>query len=50
VKQKIQLKPELVTKTDESGRIPLHWAVSKGEHLEKSSSTWFGEFKLLSAV
>ena len=35
MKQKIQLKPEFVTKTDESGRIPLHWAVSKGEQLER---------------
>ena len=35
MKQKIQLKPEFVTKTDESGRIPLHWAVSKGEQPER---------------
>jgi len=27
---KIKLKPDLITSTDSSGRVPLHWAASKG--------------------
>ncbi len=27
---RIKLKPDLITSTDSSGRVPLHWAASKG--------------------
>jgi 26S proteasome non-ATPase regulatory subunit 10 len=30
VSKRIKLKPDLITSTDSSGRVPLHWAASKG--------------------
>jgi len=30
IMQRIKLKPDLIKSTDSSGRVPLHWAASKG--------------------
>ena len=36
VEAAVEAKPEVVTSCDDSGRLPLHWAVSRG-HIDLSS-------------